>query len=253
MNKIISVAIILLLFSITMGCEKEKEVLKEDYLELSLVNLSEYINDNIEKMSREDADKLLLYFEDMQIKEISSFGNKNSKEFTEELRSIGYKLERVEGDFFPVIDYTFYNSYFQFISQDLKEYFSIMIIESEQVPAKDAALVIDKEEIFTRALRQESFLFNYPNSQRKEEVEQLLNKYIYFIYYGLDNTPLFDFYSEKMKEEDIIKYLKFTKENQESPLIKDLSVFIDIIEKNNYTLDSTSKEYREAIIPGLES
>ena len=56
-----------------------------------------------------------------------------------------------------------------------------------------------------------------------------------------------------MKEEDIIKYLKFTKENQESLLIKDLSVFVDIIEKNNYTLDNTSKEYREAIIPGLES
>ena len=251
MNKIISIIIILLLFSITVGCEKEKEGVKEDYLDLSIIHLSEYIKDNIEKMSREDADKLLLYFEDLQKNETSSFRNKNSKEFIEELRNIGYKLERAEGEFFPVIDYTFYNSYFQFISQDLKEYFSIMIIESERVPAKDAALVIDKEEIFRRALRQEGFLLNYSESQRKEEVEQLLSKYLYFIYYGLDNTPLFDFYSKKMKEEDLIKYLKFTKENQESPLIKDLSVFMDIIEKNNYTLDSTSKEYRETVAPPL--
>ena len=42
--------------------------------------------------------------------EIENYQNKNTKEFSEELKKIGYKLETAEGDFFPVIDYSFYNT-----------------------------------------------------------------------------------------------------------------------------------------------
>lgn len=251
MRKLISIGIIFLLLLSLTGCNKEKEITKNNYLELNLMQLSEYIEKNIENMNKEDGAKLLLHFENLQKIEIENYQNKNTKEFSEELKKIGYKLETAEGDFFPVIDYSFYNNYIGYVTEDIKEYFTIMTRESEQVPAKDAALVIDKEEIFKRALNQEKFLINHPTSERKEEIELLFSKYIYFIYYGLDNTPLFDYYSEKMKEENVTKYKKVIEENPESSLIKDLSLFMDILERNNYALDNTSKEYREAVAPGL--
>lgn len=245
------VIVVLLVFSLT-GCKKDSVKIDPNYKELNIVQLAEYIEENLAKFEIEDADKVITDFEDLQKSELPKYIEKNTEEDIEELKKIGYKLETAEGDLFPVIDYMYYEKYLDYISKDLKEYFRIMGIESEKVPAKDAALIISKEEIFSRALSQESFLINYPESLRKNEIENLFNKYTYFIYYGLNNTPLFDFYTEKMKEEDVAVYLKVINDNPESPLIKDLIVFMDILEKNNFTLDSTSKEFRDTISPGLD-
>ncbi|NCC82068.1 MAG: hypothetical protein EOM04_07350, partial [Clostridia bacterium] len=111
MRKLISIGIIFLLLLSLTGCNKEKEITKNNYLELNLMQLSEYIEKNIENMNKEDGAKLLLHFENLQKIEIENYQNKNTKEFSEELKKIGYKLETAEGDFFPVIDYSFYNNY----------------------------------------------------------------------------------------------------------------------------------------------
>lgn len=209
-----AVLVIILILILSSGCNKEIVKNKEDYLDLKLPELSKYIEQNIEKVEMDDADKLLIHFEKLQKKEL------------------------------PVIDYTFYEKYLEYISKDLKEYFIIMSMESEQASAKD--------EIFKRALRQEEFLIKYPESEKSEDIRLLFNKYVYLIYNGLNNNPLFEERSGRMKEEAVIKYNEIIKEEFDSSLINDLSIFMYLLEKNDYVLNSTSKEYRETISLGFD-
>ena len=115
----------------------------------------------------------------------------------------GYKVETAEGFFFPVVDYAFYNQYLDKVPADLATYLAIMKTESDQVPAKDAALKIGWNEILWRAVRQEQFLNQYGDKRsetasareqlRAETVGMLLKRYVMFALYGLNNTPLFDY------------------------------------------------------------
>lgn len=62
----------------------------------------------------------------------------------------GFKIETAEGSFFPVIDYGYYQKYQSAVTADCVAYLEIMRLESERMPAKDAALMIGWEEILAR-------------------------------------------------------------------------------------------------------
>ncbi|TEB15874.1 hypothetical protein Psfp_01817 [Pelotomaculum sp. FP] len=96
---------------------------------------------------------------------------------------------------FPIIDYSFYKKFSAFVTPDLKDYIDIMAEESDQVPAKDAALVIGWDEVLRRALNQEEFINAYKDSMKVDEVRELYKKYLTFTLYGLNNTPLFSYES----------------------------------------------------------
>jgi len=52
--------------------------------------------------------------------------------------------------FFPVIDYEVYKKYSEYVTEDVKEYINIMAEESNNPPAKDAALVVGWDEVLKR-------------------------------------------------------------------------------------------------------
>src|SRR5690554_6132018 len=91
------------------------------------------------------------------INEINKILDQELKELLIETRNSGYKVETAEGMFFPIIDYQFYKQFTSYLSNDMENYIKIMSVESKEVPAKDAALVIGWDEILNRALSQEEF------------------------------------------------------------------------------------------------
>ncbi|MDD4238703.1 MAG: hypothetical protein PHT62_09115 [Desulfotomaculaceae bacterium] len=74
--------------------------------------------------------------------------------------------------FFPIIDYGFYENFSSYVTPDMKDCIDIMAVESEQVPAKDAALVIGWDGVIKRALNQEAFINTHKDSIRINEVKQ---------------------------------------------------------------------------------
>lgn len=143
----------------------------------------------------------------------------------------GYKVETAEGFFFPVADYAFYDQYLNKVSANLAAYFAIMKTESDQMPAKDAALIIGWDEVLQRAARQEQFLNQYAATGTKtaapartqtqvraqaqteaqvETVRALLERYVMFTLFGLNNTPLFNYEDGRMVAEARQAYQEFS-------------------------------------------
>ena len=168
-----------------------------------IVNIIKFIDTNISQVSKENASFLLNEFEKMQkkylptledryykeegiqaslgkvykpdfeINKIDSIEDTKLKQLLVETRDSGYKLETAEGMFFPIINYEFYKKYNIYVTSDIKDYIEIMAVESNKVPAKDAALVITWDELVNRALSQEKFITQNKNSIKLQEVKNL--------------------------------------------------------------------------------
>jgi len=191
--------------------EEEFNVLLENDNEIS--GILDFIDNSISTLSRENASIMINEFEMIQKKNLSRIEEKfydseiqnkiyemyepefdlnkindrntinmiNDQELRElllEIRSSGYKVETAEGMFFPIINYEYYQRYSFYVSSDMKEYIEIMTAESNKVPAKDAALVITWDEVLKRALSQEKFIIQYPESLKINDVKDLYIKNI---------------------------------------------------------------------------
>jgi len=246
--------------------------------------LLEFINANISNASEKTATRMVLKLEDAQnayigelekqysdadmqaaLMEIFKDGVYNLK--AEDIRDIntdeevkamlaetlacGYRIETAEGTFFPIIDYSIYLAYAGYVSPDIAAYHKLMAAESDKVPAKDAALVITWDEVVERALNMEKFLDEYGDSPRVDAVENLYLKYITFTYFGLNNTPLYEYGSKKMRTDAKEAYLKAISSNTSgsgdisSEYIKQLAEFMKLAENENYKLTDAIEEYRK--------
>lgn len=157
----------------------------------------------------------------------------------------GYKIETAEGQFFPVIDYTFYQKYFEAISADLTAYFELMAVESEGTPVKDGALMIGWEEILRRAKRQEQFIDGYGGSTQVEPVRALLKRYVTFALFGCNNTPLFDYTTKEMDPEAKMAYNIFVAQETEGNFAALIKEYLHVLAANDYRLTAEVDAYRQ--------
>lgn len=253
------------------------EVVKDNE---NLSEAIEFINSNISKVSKETASQMVDILEKTQkanlttiedkyyegeiqeklfnmkksVEELNKLEDINDEEIKElitETRSFGYKVETAEGAHFPIIDYSFLKKYSTYVTDDMKEYIEIMSIESDNVPAKDAAFMITWDEILNRALKHEKFINEYKDSTKLNDVKELYNKYVYFIFNGLDNTSLFDYPSNMMASEAKASYLAAIENKDNSELLKELSGFMEVLKGANYRLIDEVQKYREEAISRL--
>lgn len=173
----------------------------------------------------------------------------------DEIYEIGYTLHTAEGQFFPVIDYTYFTQYKDKVSDELYEYFAAMSLESKQPFASDAALVITWDELAYRINIHENYLDKYPNSIRKDEIQRYLLYYMQAYLLGLDNTSVFDYKSNKFREDLLESYQNSLEAYPDTELAEILSEYIKILEKNNYkqtdAVEAYQTELREKIQAGF--
>jgi len=249
------------------------ELIKND--DITLEEIIGFLDENMGKLSKNDASALLIRFEELQKENLSSLeeqyfseGVQNKiyntvdpgspldldnidsvkdpelKELLVKTRDSGYKVETAEGMYFPVLDYEFYKKYAAYTNDDIKEYVDLMAVESNKVPAKDAALMIGWDELVKRALKMEEFIFTYVDSVKFDDVKDLYDKYVNFIIYGLNNTPLFSYDKKTMNEKARAAYTDVVREPGDSRLLQILKDYLKVIENNNYTLTDEVETYR---------
>ncbi|MEG6522298.1 hypothetical protein [Desulfotomaculum sp. 1211_IL3151] len=239
----------------------------------SVADVAQFISDNISLVTKENASEMVIKFEELQLKKLpqyetmftegdnqSKFANEYEavmngavkdpglKELVQKTNNSGYKVETAEGTFFPILNYQFYKKYSDYVTPDLKNYIEIMAVESNQVPAKDAALVISWDEVVKRALEQEKFIHTYKDSVKLNDVKQLYEKYLLFTLYGLNNTPLFSYDSNTLNPKAQEAYTKAIKNSGTSDFLKILEEYLNIISKNNNKLTDEVEKYREASV-----
>lgn len=267
--------------------EEEQKKVMEDFNNLinnnenNLKEVITFIDKNISSTSPEDASIMLMKLEELQIKyrltleeeyvnentqllfytiDLDGVDYNNPEKLQDELsemvkktRDSGYKIEQAEGFYYPVIDYSIYAKYTANVNPDIKAYFGIMETESDQVYAKDAALRIDWSEVIQRGLITEDFLKKYPNFSKYDDIKNLYNRYVSAFMYGLNNTPLFDYETNKINEEAKTTYEEAIKNNKDSDFIYLLKGFMEVLSKNNYKLTDEVEQYRDNITQSQET
>ena len=189
-----------------------------------------------------------IYLAKKDINDLKNIETEALKSLIDETIKGGYKVETAEGMFFPIINYSFYKSYANYMPEDLKSYIEIMSVESDKVPAKDAALVIGWDELIERALMQEAFINKYTASSKLPEVSELYNKYRTFTFLGLNNTPLFAYDSNVMAADAKKAYENIDFTTNDSKLKKDLKDFMVLLVDSNYKLTPEIDKLRKDIL-----
>lgn len=237
--------------------------------------LIKFIDENIEKVSKEDADEMInildmsleankeIYAdrifeldkddelinidgEEIDFKAISIEEIKNDKLRVEVdyLYKNMYKLTNVEGAFYPIIDYKALKKYDDYINDEGREYIEIRSIDSENRTMGDGGLYIEFNELLDRILRIEKFLEKYPDSLRKTEMLYDYDYKITAYINGLPNTPIMDYESKKITDEVLNSYnIAIEKGNYFSGIVKE---HLNNIEENDNIIDDeiTEKAYK---------
>ncbi|WP_274651396.1 hypothetical protein [Paenibacillus humicola] len=163
----------------------------------------------------------------------------------------GYRLETAEGFFFPVVDYAAFKPFQSFVTADIQAYLDIMAVESEQPSVKDAGLMIGYQQIVNRALLQESFLKRFPNSNRAAKVNSLFKQYTILTFYGVNNTPLFDYETKTMQPNAKKGYSLMLQwhDPSSSSYLTLLQKFMNTAKANDYKLTAAMDKFRKTNIP----
>jgi len=157
----------------------------------------------------------------------------------------GYRVETAEGSYFPIINYEYLKKYSPYVTDDIKDYIDIMAVESSQVPAKDAGLVIGWDEIIRRAMDQEQFIKEHESSPKAKTVIELQRKYLSFMLYGTDNTPLFSYETGEILPEAKNAFMNAVEKSPDSPLMQMLGDYMDILDETGCKLSDTAREFRK--------
>ncbi|QOS79768.1 hypothetical protein JNUCC31_02105 [Paenibacillus sp. JNUCC31] len=158
----------------------------------------------------------------------------------QEASDLGFKLETSEGLYYPIINYEMYKKFQPYVKPDIVAYIDIMAAESNQPTTSDAGLIITWNELIRRTLEKEAFLNNFPSSNRASAVKNLL--FVSYLFYGSDNTPAYDWYSE----EEIRTIDPEVKKAYEKAVAKrepnTQSILLDTVEKILHLLDESNNE-----------
>ncbi|PQP83439.1 hypothetical protein C0Q44_01590 [Paenibacillus sp. PCH8] len=169
----------------------------------------------------------------------------------QQARDSGYRLVMLEGSLYPIMNYMAFQKYISYVSPDIKQYINIMAVETSNLAADDGALIIGYQEILNRAMNQERFLSENPKSNRVQQVQNLMNNYTLYTFYGLNNTPLFDYETNKMTANAQKGYKAVLQRNssEDSDFLTKLEKFMDIVTEAKFEKTSVVEKWLEQNVP----
>lgn len=134
------------------------------------------------------------------------------------------------------------------LTTDQKEFLTRMAKDNQDIFYNDGALAVSWKELTERALFWEKFIQKYPKSHFISDAKLLFNEYRYFIFFGLDNTPVSDEYAPNTWfDKDALEQIRFLSTQNQSSLAKPAQQFLKFIatpveERNKqFKIDLTDK------------
>ncbi|WP_017387751.1 hypothetical protein [Acinetobacter calcoaceticus] len=134
------------------------------------------------------------------------------------------------------------------LTTDQKEFLTRMAKDNQDIFYNDGALAVSWKELTERALFWEKFIQKYPKSHFISDAKLLFNEYRYFIFFGLDNTPVSDEYAPNTWfDKDALEQIRFLSTQNQSSLAKPAQQFLKFIatpveERNKqFKIDLTEK------------
>lgn len=111
-----------------------------------------------------------------------------------------------------------------------REFIRRMAQDNQEIFLNDAAITVPWQTLVDRALFWEAYIQKYPNSYFIADAKRLYNEYVYFIFLGIDNTPVSDTYAPNTWiDEDALKQIKALAKRQDTAIAKKAQKFLKYI------------------------
>lgn len=135
-----------------------------------------------------------------------------------------------------IIDYDIYKAYQNVVTRDMSEYIDLMSLENT-APS-------DWQDIIQRALKQEKFMNDYPDSTLLNNVNTLHARYINDTLYGFGQTALFDESNGTIYANALTAFKEAVLSERRSDYLSMLRNFIKLIDENNGQLNEEIEAFR---------
>jgi len=159
-----------------------------------------------------------------------------AKKFKNKVERLGYQIATPEGILQLDKNLSFLsNDLSDHFSRPMKEYWNMYQTEQENVFAIDAAIIQPIQKIIERIVYWERFLVKYPDFVLKDQIAFEAKRYIYFLFAGMDNTPIFSSYEEgKINDEFLKGYYYAIEQYPDTDYAQNVSTYLDLLEKHEY-------------------
>ncbi len=256
--------------------EKFAEVLDKEDEPSKIIS---FIDDNVDKLSELDGDVMIdglerklqdnldkttdRIFELDKNNELIAISDKNNYEFKEnnvaDIKDVDlkaevqkaydnmYKFVNLEGQFYPIIDYSRLQKYNEHLTGEWKDYLAIMAMDSEKLPFDDGGIVISFDELAKRLFSTENYLNSYVEGQRQKEMLEMYENKIEAYLKGLPNTPIADRETNIIKQDVLASYEETANvENYMTSHI--LFKYLEFIKGNDNIIDDSILDEADRLI-----
>ena len=226
----------------------------------ALEPLAEYLKKNQDSLSTQVTDEMIVLYEKAQMALLSKYQDEffegniqekllsysmdelnkidvseaDIKKLLSKLEPIGLKLEQVEGTIFPVVNYRFFEPLLKSASDEVKEYYGILMKESDFPVQRDGGLAVSWDEVFTRAALYNLFVEKYPETRFKERVVSSVTHYQNLVLVGSINTPMYDRDSGEMTPEAKAALIAYVTKGDDSPFKSLMSDYLATLESEGF-------------------
>ena len=146
-------------------------------------------------------------------------------------KQYGFETYMAEGDYYLRYPYTNMTKLSN-VPQDWQDW--LYILSKRQNDLEDAGLMISVEELRKAIVSISDFIKKYPNFVAKDDADEKL-KYYYFYYLdGIDNSPIYDYETNKVKSSYINSYKTFIDTNKDCIGYKTVENYYKKLKNNNF-------------------
>jgi hypothetical protein len=174
--------------------------------------------------------------------------SKAVKEFSEKIKTNGFRLGTVEGYVYVAVLPSFQRKYFfDKLSPAMQSYFVAWEKEGQEGTADDGGLLVEPIILAERLVFWENFAKTYPNFRRKQEVIFQKQGLIDMLLNGLPNTPAFLYDTNDLEKSYRVAYRFLIDKNADTEAGKLFIEYYNILSKNNLKDSPKAQEFRTKI------
>ena len=170
---------------------------------------------------------------EIDMEKLKNADNQKIRDLITEAITKKYKLMIVEGFVMPLVDYQAYDTYRQYLSKEMNDYIDIELDESNRPSVLDAGIVIPIDDFIQRILKSYTYLENYPDSPRANEVKQFNHGRMQVYLGGIDNNPVFDL-NNKILPEKLNEFENNSVKYSGTKFADILNSYLELLKQENY-------------------
>lgn len=176
----------------------------------------------------------------------------DAKKFEDSVRNIGFLIAMSEGMIFLEKDPQFLAKFSQYLSERMNTFRLQYSKEIEYPLAEDGGIIISINEQINRMLFWEEFANKYPGFELPDYANDQFEMYLFYLMFGMDNTPIHDWSDSLNIRPELIKiYKQVIEKHPDSKATAYLTEYLKYLEQKNYKYDRSFNEYGREKFPDM--